>query len=126
MEQNGKLSIIRKAKKSVVEAVTVNEWQLDDCTDDLVLYVKALPGPKRKQFERDSVRGKYRKSPEELWTLMLLHCVFDDEQCTKPTFEGCTVDEIFDLNPIPRERVFDTALVVSGLKKSEIDQLVGN
>jgi hypothetical protein len=128
MTSNGKASAIRNAPTTNRRVVVVNEWRPDDMPEDedFKLYVRSLSGNMRLKMERLAVKGRYKKSPDDLRLFMLRNCVFDDNEMSIATFADFSVEEITDLNPIPRERIFDAALLVSGLKTDEVDELVGN
>lgn len=122
-----KADAIRKAPTTNSRAIVCNEFRPDDWPEeDFELYVKSLDGPNRLKMERQAGKGRYKKQPDELRRLLLTKCVFDDPEFQTATFAGFSVEEITNLNPVPRERLFDAALTLSGLSNKEIDDLVGN
>lgn len=123
-----KSDAIRAAKKVDSREVICNEWKPEGMPEDedFSLFVRSMPGPRRLAFEKAAGKGKFKKNPDLMRKQVLSACVFNDEQFNESTFEGFTIDEITNLLPSPRERLFDAALAISGITNNDVDELVGN
>ena len=119
---------IKTARKFETRKVICNEWRDENDDADFVLHVKSLSGQARTDFELKgmSETGWATNNPDDARLFILERTVFLDADFTEPAFEGFTVDEITNMHPAPRERLFGCVLSISGLDNRDFETVVKN